>query len=149
MPTEMLSPHFTLDEFLISQTAAREGISNQPSPEHHENLKKTAAVMEQVRTLLGSKPIIVSSGYRSPDLNRAVGGATSSAHCYGFGCDFTCPGFGTPVEIANALLPHLHALGVDQIIHEFGSWVHIGLSANEPRMMALTIDNAGTRVGIV
>lgn len=149
MPTEMLSPHFTLEEFLISQTAAREGISNQPSPEHHENLKKTAAVMEQVRTLLGNKPIIVSSGYRSPALNTAVSGASNSAHCYGFGCDFTCPGFGSPVEIANTLLPHLHELGIDQIIHEYQSWVHIGLTAAVPRHQALTIDNRGTLVGIV
>lgn len=150
MPTIMLSPHFTLEEFTVSQTAAREGISNQPSPEHFENLKKTAAMMEKVRTLLGNKPIIVSSGYRSPALNDAVGGSPTSAHCFGFACDFNCPLYGSSTEVANFLKSHMQELGLDQLINEYppSGWVHAGLSANPPRYMALTIDSSGTTSGI-
>jgi len=144
----MLSPHFTLEEFTISQTAAREGIDNSPSSEHLENLKRMAGVMEEVRVLLGNKPIIVSSGYRSPALNVAVGGSSVSAHCAGLACDFTCPGFGSPYEICRVLQPRMLELGVDQLIYEFGAWVHLGLSEGVPRAMALTIDNQGTRHGI-
>lgn len=143
MPTEQLTPHFTLSEFTDSQTAARMGIDNTPTPEIRANLLRLAQVMEIAREKLG-KPILISSGYRSPALNAAVGGSANSAHMQGLACDFTCPGFGTPHEIATKLhgepdLPY------DQIIYEFASWVHLGLSTSEPRRMALTIDNAGTR----
>lgn len=148
MPTVMLSPHFTLQEFTASQTAAREGIPNQPDAAALENLKKTAAVMEQVRTLLGSKPIMISSGYRGPQLNAAVGGATSSAHCFGLAADFTCPGFGDVYDICKKIEPHMKDLGIDQLIWEYDSWVHIGLRADEPRCQCLTINNSGTSSGI-
>lgn len=147
MPTVMLSQHFTLDEFLASQTAAREGIPNQPDAAAMDHLKRTADVMEKVRTLLGSKPIIISSGYRGPQLNDAVGGSSTSAHCYGLAADFTCPGFGDPHEICLKLEPHLKELGVDQLIWEYASWVHLGLRDGEPRCQCLTIDNSGTRNG--
>ena len=65
----------------------------------------------------------------------------------GLAVDFSCPGFGTPKAICKKLEPHMRALGVDQLIHEYDSWVHLGLSASEPRHMALTIDNKGTRHG--
>jgi hypothetical protein len=144
----MLSPHFTLDEFTASQTAAREGIPNQPNAKDLENLKRTAATMEKVRTILGNKPIIVSSGYRGPQLNAAIGGSTTSAHMVGLACDFTCPGAGTPIDICRVLEPRMKDLGIDQLIHEYDSWVHIGLRDGDPRYMALTIDNSGTRTGI-
>jgi zinc D-Ala-D-Ala carboxypeptidase len=149
--TEMLSPHFTLTEFTTSQTASREGIDNSPSPEHHENLKKIAAVMELVRSLLGDRPINVSSGYRSPALNAAVGGASSSAHCAGLACDFQCDGFGTPHEIAVFLSSHVGELGIDQLINEYppNGWVHVGLSSNPPRNQVATIDGGGFRLGLV
>lgn len=151
MPTEMLSPYFSLAEFTVSQTASRMGLSNQPATqEHHDNLKRTAATMEKVRTLLGNKPIMVTSGYRSPEVNRAVGGSATSAHCSGLACDFQCPGYGTPTEIAHFLEGHMQELGLDQLIDEYppSGWVHVGLSAAPPRYMALTIDNSGTHSGI-
>jgi zinc D-Ala-D-Ala carboxypeptidase len=146
-----LTAHFALEEFTDSQTAARKGIPNVPpvgSPER-ANLKRTADVMEEVRTLLGDKPILVSSGYRSPAVNAAVGGSKSSAHMSGLAVDFSCPGYGTPRAICVALSPHMKALGIDQLIHEFDSWVHLGLRAADmtPRHQALTIDNKGTRSG--
>jgi zinc D-Ala-D-Ala carboxypeptidase len=144
-----LTEHFTLQEFTDSQTAARKSINNVPpvgSPER-KNLLRTAEVMEKVRTLLGDKPILISSGYRGPSLNAAVGGSKNSAHMSGLACDFSCPGFGTPRAICRKLEPHMKELGVDQLIHEFDTWVHLGLTGGAPRHMALTIDNRGTRSG--
>lgn len=144
-----LTPHFTLEEFTDSQTAARKGIHNVPvhgSPEH-KNLKRTAEVMERVRTILGDRPILISSGYRSSKVNRVVGGSKHSAHIHGLAVDFSCPEFGTPINICHALEPNMAELGIDQLIHEFNTWVHLGLSNDEPRKMALTIDTRGTRNG--
>lgn len=144
-----LTPHFTLEELTDSQTAARKGLKNVPpvgSPER-ANLQRTAEVMEEVRTFLGDKPVLISSGYRSPPVNAAVGGSKSSAHMSGLAIDFSCPGFGTPLQICKALEPHMKKLGVDQLIHEYGTWVHLGLTAAMPRHQALTIDNRGTRTG--
>jgi zinc D-Ala-D-Ala carboxypeptidase len=144
-----LTDHFTLEEFTDSQTAARQGIKNVPAADSQErkNIQRTAEVMEKVRTILGDKPILVSSGYRSPKVNAAVGGSKTSAHVHGLAVDFSCPGFGTPLQICKALQPHMKALGIDQLIHEYNTWVHLGLTAGEPRQMALTIDNKGTRSG--
>jgi hypothetical protein len=148
MATTKLTDHFTLDEFVASQTAARMGISNIPSGQELANVQRTAETMEKVRTILGSRPVLISSGYRSPEVNRAVGGASSSAHLSGLAVDFTVPGFGDPIEICHALTPHMGELQIDQLIHEFDSWVHLGLTTSgAPRMMALTIDNSGTRQG--
>ena len=146
-----LTEHFTLAEFTDSQTAARKGIPNVPpagSPER-KNLQRTAEVMEKVRTLLGDKPVLVSSGYRSPAVNAAVGGSKSSAHMSGLAVDFSCPGFGTPKTICKKLEPQMKELGIDQLIHEYDTWVHMGLNGpgTDPRHMALTIDNKGTRHG--
>jgi zinc D-Ala-D-Ala carboxypeptidase len=146
-----LSDHFTVEEFTDSQTAARKGINNVPSTSSREwrNLHRVASVMEDVRLLLGSKPILISSGYRSPAVNTAVGGSKSSAHMSGLAADFTCPGFGSPLAICKELEPHMKALGIDQLIHEFNTWVHLGLRNDEPRHQALTINNNGTRTGFV
>jgi zinc D-Ala-D-Ala carboxypeptidase len=144
-----LTPNFTLAEFTDSQTAARKGLNNVPpmgSPER-ANLTRTAEVMEKVRTILGDKPILVSSGYRSPQVNAAVGGSKSSAHMSGLAVDFSCPGFGTPKAICHKLHSHMKELGVDQLIHEYDTWVHLGLTGGTPRHQALTIDNRGTRNG--
>jgi hypothetical protein len=142
-----LTPHFTLEEFTDSQTAARQGIPNMPSGQERKNVQRTAEVMEKVRDVLNNHPILISSGYRSPAVNAAIGGSKSSAHMSGLAVDFSCPDFGTPLEICKELQPHMKKLGIDQLIHEYGTWVHLGLSAADPRHMALTIDNKGTRNG--
>ena len=142
-----LTEHFTLEEFTDSQTAARKGLPNTPPTYELEHLEHTAKVMEKVRALLGDKPILISSGYRSPQVNAAVGGSKGSAHMSGLACDFSCPGYGTPHVICKALEPHMKALGIDQLIHEYNQWVHLGLSAGTPRHQAMTIDNRGARNG--
>jgi zinc D-Ala-D-Ala carboxypeptidase len=120
-----LSEHFTLEELCFSEAAARLGTDNTPAAAEIENLARTAATMEAIRALLGAMPINVHSGYRSLQVNRAVGGVDSSAHCMGLACDFVCPAFGTPLEVALAILSS--AIEYDQLIREFG-WVHVGLA---------------------
>ncbi len=130
-----LSDHFTLSEMTFSATAARKGISNVPPQAIIDQLTLTADRMEKVRDLLGGKPIRILSGYRSEAVNRAVGGSPSSAHRTGHAVDFTCPEFGTPAQVASHLAKHL--TGYDQIIEEFGSWVHIGFGPGQ-RLQKLT-----------
>jgi zinc D-Ala-D-Ala carboxypeptidase len=147
MPTTQLSPHFTLAEFTYSETAARQGIPNQPDAAAMENLYRTADVMEKVRTICGNLPVTITSGYRGPQLNKAIGGATNSAHMYGLGADFIVPSFGDPLAVCKAIEPHLQELGIDQLIWEYSDWTHLGLSSGAPRYQCLTIDNNGTRYG--
>ena len=105
------------------------------------NLMRLAAVLEDVRHVLGSRPILISSGFRSEAVNKAVGGSTSSAHRLGLAADFTCPDFGSPLMVCRAIASS--GIQFDQLIHEKGSWVHLGLSQSAPRTQMLTFD--GTR----
>lgn len=130
-----LSPHFSLAELTVSQAAARRGISNAPPRAIIAELERTAMKMETVRALLNDKPILISSGYRSPAVNKAVGGSNTSAHTKGMAVDFICPGFGTVAEVAAHLSKHLGEF--DQLIEEFGGWVHIGFGPGR-RMQRLT-----------
>lgn len=129
-----LSLHFTLEELTFSQTAVRLGIRNDPPPAVVENLRKLCRTLENVRALLGGA-IIISSGYRSPELNEAVKGSRNSAHTRGLAADFTAPSYGTPKECALAIMRS--ELIWDQLIWE-GSWVHLGLAESEPRQDVLT-----------
>lgn len=139
----MLSENFTLDEFTFSQTAARLGIDNTPPPEVLANLRRLAQALEQVRSALGGAPILISSGYRSPVLNKAVKGARNSAHVSGLAVDFTVPRFGSVLQTAKAAAAS--GVAFDQIIHEFGRWVHLAIPAldQEARAETLTIQVAG------
>jgi hypothetical protein len=137
--SEMLSPHFSLAELIASDTAARLGIDNTPPADVLETLKHTATGLEAVRVLLGA-PLHVSSGYRSPALNKLVGGQPSSQHTKGEAVDFTARQFGTPEQIVGRLVAS--GLTYDQVIVEFGRWVHISFS-NKQRRQALVIDKAG------
>lgn len=143
-----LSPHFTLAEFVTSQTAARLGIDNTPGPVTIANLRKTAATLERVRSLLGGVPIIVTSGYRCPKLNKAIGGSATSAHMTGMAVDFIAPRYGSPYKIAKAIVGS--EIPFDQVIHEFGTWVHLGLTDRAGRNQALSIFNGtGYKPGIL
>ncbi|MBL8425250.1 MAG: DUF882 domain-containing protein [Candidatus Accumulibacter phosphatis] len=145
-----LSEHFTLEELVASQTAARKGIDNTPGVTAMRNLKSLADVLEEVRVLLGGVSIIVSSGYRSPALNAAVGGSEKSAHMQGLAADFTAPKFGTVLQTARKIAAS--GIAYDQLIHEYGSWVHIGLTAPgvKPRRQNLSIfQGTGYLPGIV
>ena len=122
-----LSTHFTLDEATTSSTAVRLSINNVPNTEQLTNMVSAAQQLEQVRNLL-NHAMHIDSWLRVLALNKAVGGATDSAHVNGWAIDFICPEFGTPLAIVNAII----AAGIkfDQCICE-GTWVHISF---DPRM---------------
>jgi zinc D-Ala-D-Ala carboxypeptidase len=149
--TTQITPNFTLEEFTLSQTASRMGIPNVPVGQDLENVYTTAERLEEVRTILGDKPILISSGYRCPEVNTACGGSSTSAHMYGLAADFTCPGFGDPYDICKAIEPYLAELQVDQLIYEYGDWVHLAIAGpgQAPRCECLTISENGTTAGIV
>lgn len=136
---KMLTPHFSLDELIFSQTSARLGIDNTPDAAVLANLKRLAGVLEQVRAALGGTPIVISSGYRSPNLNKAVGGAQNSAHVSGLAVDFTAPHFGSVLATAKAIAKS--DIAFDQMIFEYGRWVHLGLATGSapPRRQLLSI----------
>ena len=135
-----LTKHFTLAELTISQEAARRGLSNTPDPDALENLKVLASHLERVRELLGA-PVIITSGYRSPKVNSAVGGSRTSAHMQGLAADFICPGFGSPAEIVSKIV---HSpIQFDQVINEFGAWVHLGVSPSMRRQALLATRKDG------
>ncbi len=137
-----LSDHFTLAEMTVTQ---QRGLDNTPSAATAANLRKTAELMEEVRRLLGGRPIIVTSGYRSPEVNRAVGGSRHSEHMTGSAVDFICPGFGSPLEVCKAIAAS--DIQFNQLIHEFGAWTHISRS-DAPKRQILTIDGDGSRWGL-
>jgi zinc D-Ala-D-Ala carboxypeptidase len=143
----MLSPHFSLQEMIASQTASRMGIDNTPGADDVRNLRELAGVLERVRSLLGDVPVLISSGYRCEELNEEVGGAINSAHIYGYAADFTVPAYGDPLDVCREIEPHIRTLKIDQLIYEYDGWVHLGLCVGVPRNQALTINNSGTVEG--
>ena len=147
MPSVMLSQHFSLAEFTYSETAARAGLDNTPTEEAYINLQRLAVIMEEVRSLCGEHPVTITSGYRSAAVNALVGGSTNSAHISGLACDFIIPVCGTPLDVCLLIEPYMDVLGIDQLIHEYGDWIHLGLSAGEPRYQCLTMTTAGTTTG--
>lgn len=127
-----LSPNFALSELTVSETAARQGLNNTPGPAEVTNLERLCKTcLQPLRDKLG-QPVVVTSGYRGPAVNAAVGGSTTSAHMYGRAADVHVPGMTN-----QALMQLIHSMGlpVDQVIEEFGSWVHIGIAdaAKTPR----------------
>src|SRR5690606_25284898 len=113
-----LSKHFTLEELTRSATAQRLGLENSPTVRELANLMRLAAVLEDVRRALGHRPILVTSGFRSEAVNKAVGGSATSAHRLGLAADFTCPTFGAPLAICEAIAAS--DIEFDQLIHEKG-----------------------------
>jgi putative chitinase len=137
-----LSPNFTLEE--LTHTDHRE-FSNEPNESETENLKRLAAFLEQVKTVLGGKPVMVNSAFRSKAVNDAVGSKDSSQHRIGCAADLRIPGM-TPDEVVKAVIAS--GIGYDQIIREFDRWTHISVpnkATDNPRRQALIIDKAGTR----
>lgn len=135
-----MTPHFTLKE--LTFTNHRE-FDNTPNAVQVNNLQRLAEFLEDVRSLLG-KPIIIDSGFRSPEVNHAVGSTSVSQHLRGCAADFRVPGM-TPAEVVKAI--HGSDLPYDQLILEL-TWTHISIPNTDdaaPRKMALIIDKKGTR----
>lgn len=134
-----------MSEFIRSPKALELKIDNTPSETAKANLPFTMAGMERVRALL-KHPIKILSGYRSKELNYAVNGSVLSQHMRGEACDFTCPAFGTPYEVALVLNEYVEILGIDQLILE-RTWVHISFTYN-PRYEVLTFKEGKYSRGI-
>lgn len=133
-----LSPSFTLDEFVTSQAATRRGLDNTPPAAAIDNLVRLCAdVLQPLRDAL-ARPVVVSSGYRSPAVNEAVGGATRppSAHMEGRAADIGVPGM-SPLDVCRQVIAR--RLPFDQVIYE-GGWCHVSVApaGTRPRGQVLT-----------
>ena len=150
-----LSENFTYEE--LTHTDHRE-LDNDPT-DHEKciidgkevsvnavaNLTRLANFLEQLKVVLGGKPVMVNSAFRSKAVNDAVGSKDSSQHRVGCAVDIRIPGM-TPDEVVRAIIAS--DLGYDQVIREFDRWTHISVPnspTGEPRRQALIIDKAGTR----
>jgi hypothetical protein len=135
-----VSAHFALAEFTRSESAKRHGVSNEPTPEHLQNLITLCEkVLEPIRMKFG--PINISSGYRSKALNHYIGGSLNSQHCEAKAADIDMDGMGgaSNTEIFNYIKD---SLDFDQLIWEFGDnnkpdWVHVSYNAPKNRKQVL------------
>lgn len=137
-----LSPHFTLAELSHSNTATRLDIDNTPLAEEIANLEILAEGLEQVRTKLDSRPILISSGFRCLELNRALKSKDTSYHILGLAADFTST-YGNVQEIMRRLADS--SIQFDQLILEFGRWIHIAFpkQGEKPRRQMMRIGRSG------
>ena len=118
-----LSQDFTIDEFTRSQYAIRHGIANRPNELHVRHLKALAInVLQPIRDYFG-RPVIISSGFRSSDLNRGVNGNKNSLHMFGMAADFTV--LDNSIREVMEWTVRESGLEYDQIILEFDQWIHV------------------------
>jgi len=137
-----LTPHFTLEE--LTHTDHRE-FENTPNEQELENIKRLAEFLEEVKTVLGGKPVMVNSAFRSKQVNDAVGSKDTSQHRVGCAADIRVPTM-TPDEVVKAIMAS--DLGYDQLIREFDRWTHLSITNTAgaaPRKQVLIIDKKGTR----
>ena len=145
----VLSEHFTLAEAIRSESAKRNGISNMPSPEHIANLKELAEnIFEPIRANFRC-PILISSGYRSKELNAKIGGSNTSQHSFGQAIDIDMDG--TNYGVTNAEIFHFikDKLPFDQLIWELGNstnpdWVHCSYSNRFRKEVLIAYKTLGT-----
>jgi len=131
-----LSAHFSLEEFTISSKALSMGVKNDPTPPHLENLRRLAERMEAVRALF-NRPIEITSAYRNPQVNAAVGGVPTSAHAVGHAADFHVDGM-TDLQVAKVIRDS--TLKFDQLIYEKSRCVHISF---DPRLRRQVLRQPG------
>jgi putative chitinase len=137
-----LSEHFTLEE--LTHTDHRE-LDNTPNDAERNNLNRLASFLEEVKTVLGGKPVMVNSAFRSKAVNDAVGSKDTSQHRVGCAADIRVPSM-TPDEVVKAIIAS--GIGYDQVIREFDRWTHVSVPnepSGTPRRQALIIDKSGTR----
>ena len=144
-----LSQHFSYQEFIKSQTATRKGISNEPDDTQLYNMKMICAnILEPVRVHF-DKPVIITSGFRSPELCVAIGSSTNSQHAKGEAADFEIPG----VDNRELALYIKNELDYDQLILEFykdneptSGWIHCSYSTNSNRNQSLRAQRVDGKV---
>jgi len=127
-----LGKYFTLEEMTRSQAAARRGLDNSPNSNQLESMKALVRnILDPLREALG-RPVNINSGFRSEAVNKAVGGAASSQHRFGEAADIVVPGM-----TVEQLVARIRALKLpfDQVIDEFGSWVHVSYGPRQRRQV--------------
>lgn len=138
--------YFSIDELVYSTTAERHGIDNTPDADVVNNLCCLIdSILNPLRELYG-RPIIVTSGYRCPKLNKLVGGVKYSAHLDGRAADIrSCYHFrGENKQLGNILLAHINDWPIDQVIFEKcdatggPSWIHVAFSRSPRRQVIYT-----------
>ena len=137
-----LTEHFTLEE--LTHTDHRE-FDNTPNEQELENLKRLAIFLEQVKSVLGGRPVMVNSAFRSKQVNDAVGSRDTSQHRIGCAVDIRIPEL-TPDQVVKTIMAS--SLAYDQLIREFDRWTHISIPNTadlKPRKQVLIIDKSGTR----
>jgi uncharacterized protein YcbK (DUF882 family) len=137
-----LTENFTLEE--LTHTDHRE-FNNEPNESEIENLKRLASFLEQIKTILGGKPIMVNSAFRCKQVNDAVGSKDTSQHRIGCAADIRVPNM-TPDEVVKTIIAS--EIGYDQLIREFDRWTHISvpnIAGDNPRRQSLIIYKNGTR----
>lgn len=138
-----MTEHFTLDE--LTHTDHRT-LDNTPNETELANIQRLAEFLEEIKTLLGGKPIMINSAFRSKAVNDAVGSKDTSQHRLGCAADIRVPSM-TPDAVVRAIVAS--DLGYDQVIREFDRWTHVSIPnepARAPRKQALIIDKQGTRI---
>lgn len=144
-------PNFSLDVLCHSDTADKHNLRNACPEELLPNLLKLSKLLGDIERLFPGHRLVIHSGYRSPELNKLVGGTATSQHCQGLAADFSCPSFGSPREIAKRIAHS--SLNYDQLILEFDRWVHVSTTKEntEPRNQVLSINSTATgyQTGIV
>ena len=136
----LLTEHFSVAELTVTDHRT---LDNTPDPVALANLLRLAKFLELVKAVLGGKPIIVTSAYRSKAVNAACGSKETSQHRVGCAADFRVPGM-TPNEVVRAIVAS--DLDYDQLIREFDTWTHLSITSLPARRMSLIIDRAGTRL---
>ena len=137
-----LSPNFTLDE--LTHTYHRQ-FDNTPNASELANLVRLAGFLEEVKTVLGGKPVMINSAFRCKEVNDAVGSKDTSQHRIGCAADIRVPSM-TPDQVVKAVIAS--EIKYDQIIREFDRWTHISVpntAGDNPRRQSLIIDKTGTR----
>jgi zinc D-Ala-D-Ala carboxypeptidase len=137
-----VTTHFSLAELTVTN---HRQFDNTPNEAETANLQRLAEFLEQVKTALDGKPIMVNSAFRSKQVNDSVGSKDTSQHRIGCAADLRVPGM-TPDQVVRAVIAA--GLPFDQIIREFDAWTHISVTNTPdgtPRRQALIIDKAGTR----
>ena len=140
-----LTANFSLEELTRSEAADRNGWDNTPNEQETANLKRLAGLLQQVKTAVGGKPVMINSGFRSKQVNDSVGSKDSSQHRLGCAADIRVPGM-KPREVVEACIAE--KVPFDQIILEFDSWTHISVPNTpefKPRGSKLIIDRNGAR----
>lgn len=151
-----LSPHFSLEEFTVTQ---HRGIDNSLPETMLEEAKRTCEMLERIRIFLSIQSsrqikIFINSGFRCRQLNAAVGGQQNSDHLRAMAVDWIAPKFGTPAEIAKLLAKNIYNLNIGQLIREYasddgGGWVHTSTKIPmHQNNRIITIDKNGVRMGV-